>query len=133
MKSFYLGISRDLGLLVLRVCVSLLMIFPHGLGKLLNFSSSAKNFPDPLGIGSFMSLSGAVFSEVVFSEVVCSVMIILGIKTRWFSVPALFTMLVAAFVIHGNDPWMKKEKAILFGVVFLVLTITGGGKYSVRD
>ena len=128
MKSFYLGISRDLGLLLLRVLVSLLMIFPHGLGKLLNFGSRTQNFPDPLGIGSFMSLSGAVFSEVV-----CSVMIILGIKTRWFSVPALFTMLVAAFIVHGNDPWMKKEKAILYAVVYLVLVITGGGKYSVRD
>lgn len=128
MKSFYLGISKDLGLLILRVAISLLMIFPHGLGKLLNFGSRMNNFPDPLGIGSLMSLSGAVFSEVV-----CSLMLILGIKTRWFSIPALFTMLIAAFVIHGNDPWMKKEKAILFAVVYLVLAITGGGKYSVRD
>ena len=121
-------IGKDLGILVLRVLISLLMIFPHGWTKMIGFTSKMNSFPDPLGIGSVMSLSGAVFGEVI-----CSVMIILGIKTRWFSVPALFTMLIAAFVVHANDPWMRKEKAVMYAVVYLVLIITGGGKYSVRD
>lgn len=121
-------IGKDLGILVLRVCVGLLMIFPHGWSKMINFSAKMGSFPDPIGLGSTFALTGAVFSEVI-----CSLMIILGVKTRWFSAPALFTMLIAAFVIHANDPWMKKEKAILFAVSYLVLFITGGGKYSVRD
>ncbi len=126
--NFFKDTSKDLGLLLLRFFVSILMIFPHGWSKALNFGNRMENFPDPLGIGSFLSLSGTVFSEVI-----CSLMLILGIKTRWFSVPLFFTMIIAAFVVHGSDPWMRKEKAILYAVVYLVLMITGGGKYSVRD
>lgn len=120
--------GKDLGILVLRLLSGLLMIFPHGWGKAMGYSNLMNTFPDPIGIGSFLSLNGAIFTEVV-----CSLMIILGIKTRWFAAPALFTMLVAAFVVHANDPWKVQEKAILFGVMYLVLIITGGGKYSVRD
>jgi putative oxidoreductase len=120
--------SKDIGLLVFRILVSLLMIFPHGYQKAVNFGARSSNFPDPLGIGSFASLSGTVFTEVI-----CSILIILGVKTRLASTPLLFTMLVAAFMVHGNDPWKMKEKAVLFGVCYLLLMITGGGKYSVRD
>jgi putative oxidoreductase len=120
--------GKDIGLLVFRSLVSLLMIFPHGYQKAVNFAARSENFPDPLGIGSFASLSGTVFTEVI-----CSMMLILGIKTRLFATPLLFTMLVAAFMVHGNDPWKMKEKAVLFAVCYLVLIITGGGKYSVRD
>ena len=121
-------VSKDVGLLVLRLGVGLMMLFPHGYGKVVNFTTRMDNFPDPLGIGSFMSLSGAVFSEVI-----CSILIMLGIKTRLFSTPALFTMAVAAFFVHASDPWKIKEKAVLYGLMYLVLIITGGGKYSVRD
>jgi putative oxidoreductase len=121
-------VGKDLGLLLLRIFSAGLMIFPHGWGKVMKLINNPAGFPDPLGIGATLSLSGAVFTEVI-----CSLMIILGIKTRWFSVPALFTMLIAAFVVHANDPWKIKEKAILFSVMYLVLAISGGGKYSVRD
>lgn len=120
--------SKDLGLLTLRFFVGMMMIFPHGWVKAANFMQRMDTFPDPLGIGSTLSLTGTVFTEVV-----CSIMIILGIKTRLFSAPLLFTMLVAGFIVHANDPWKVKEKAILFGVTYLVLMITGGGKFSVRD
>jgi putative oxidoreductase len=126
--SFIKNSSTDFGLLVLRVMVSMLMIFPHGYSKLIGFSAKMNTFPDPLGIGSMLSLTGAVFTEFV-----CSILLILGIKTRWFSIPLLFTMFIAAFVVHANDPWKIKEKAIIFGVCYLVLIITGGGKYSVRE
>lgn len=121
-------IAKDISLLSMRVIFCSMMFIAHGWGKLTNFSKMMNGFPDPLGIGSTLSLSGAVFTEVV-----CSIMIILGIKTRWFSIPGLFTMLIAAFVVHANDGWNVKEKAILYAAVYLVLIISGGGKYSVRD
>ena len=120
--------SKDLGILVLRIFSGLLMIFPHGWSKLMGFADNMNTFPDPLGITSQLSLTSAVFSEVI-----CSLMIILGIKTRIFATPLFFTMMVAAFVVHANDPWAVKEKAIVFGVTYLVLIISGGGKFSVRD
>lgn len=120
--------GTDLGLLALRLFSALLMIFPHGINKAMGFGTLIETFPDPLGIGSALSLIGAVFAEVI-----CSLMILLGIKTRFFATPALITMLVAAFIVHANDPWKVKEKAILFAAMYLVLIFTGGGKYSVRD
>ena len=120
--------GKDVGLLVLRLGVGMLMLFPHGYSKVVNFTIKMNQFPDPLGIGSTLSLTGAVFSEVV-----CSILIMLGIKTRIFATMPLFTMIVAAFIVHANDPWMQKEKAVLFGLMYLVIIFTGGGKYSVRD
>lgn len=121
-------VAKDVGILVLRAGVGILMLFPHGYIKVVNFTTSLNSFPDPIGIGSTLSLVAAVFAEVI-----CSIMIMLGIKTRLFATPALITMLVAAFVVHAHDSWNTKEKAILFALFYLVLIITGGGKYSVRD
>ncbi len=56
---------------------------------------------------------------------------IIGFKTRWAAIPTAFTMFIAAFVIHGSDPFGTKEKALLFFVVFLVVFLLGPGKYSV--
>ena len=104
------------------------MIFPHGWSKLVNFGAKMGGFPDPLGIGSTASLTGAVFTEFF-----CQILIILGIKTRWASLPLLFTMLVATFMVHGQDPWKIKEKAALYAVIYLTLFITNGGKFSVKN
>lgn len=122
------AVAKDAGLLVLRVGISLLMLFPHGYVKVVNFTARMHSFPDPLGIGSTLSLSATVFAEVV-----CSVLLMLGIKTRIFASIPFITMIVAAFMVHGNDPWKVKEKAVVFALAYLVLMITGGGKYSVRD
>lgn len=122
------GKAKDLGLLFFRVSLGLLMLFPHGYSKVVSFSERMDVFPDPLGVGSAISLSLAVFAEVI-----ASLMLILGIKTRFFATPLLITMMVAAFMVHGSDPWGTKEKAVLFAVGYMTLIITGGGKYSVRD
>ena len=120
--------STDLGILVIRVLTSLLMIFPHGWSKLVNFSAKLNTFPDPLGISSQASLSATVFTEFFLSFA-----IILGVKTRWASLALCFTMIIAAFVVHGEDPWMRKEKAVLYAVIYLGLFFSGGGKYSIKD
>ena len=40
-------------------------------------------------------------------------------------------MFVAIFVVHLGEPFSRIEKALLFLVVFLVLMVTGPGKYSI--
>ena len=117
---------NNFGLLMLRVTAGLMMLLGHGWGKLTNFATIAPNFPDPIGLGSQISLSLAVFSEVF-----CAAALILGLFTRIVSVPLLITMLVAAFIIHDQDPWAKKEFALLYAVPFLTLIFTGGGKLSI--
>ena len=116
----------DIGLLVLRVSIGSIMLFAHGWPKLINFQSKAQIFPDPFSIGSNLSLAMAVFSEVF-----CSVALILGLAVRVTAFPLLITMLTAAFIIHGNDPWVKKEFALLYAIPFLTLIFTGGGKFSI--
>ena len=117
--------SRDLGLLFLRVSAGLMMAFGHGWGKTVKVFSGDLAFADPLGIGAAPSLVLAALSEFA-----CALLVALGIKTRYMAVPVTLTMLVAAFVHHVDDPWGKKEFALLYAVAFTALILTGGGRYS---
>lgn len=118
--------ATDISLLLLRLTFGGLMIINHGWGKLERLLGEGPiKFGDPIGLGAEVSLSLAVFSEVV-----CSALLVVGLFTRWASVPALITMLVAAFVVHGGDPFGDKESALLFGTAYLVILLMGPGRYS---
>ncbi|MFW5892148.1 MAG: DoxX family protein [Bacteroidota bacterium] len=113
-------------LLFLRAGTSLLML-THGYPKLLRLvSDESANFPDPLGIGSLPSLL-----LVTFSEFFGSLMIILGLGTRFFSMALIFTMFVAAIIYHAPDPFSDKEPALLYMILYVFLFFAGGGKYSI--
>lgn len=112
-------------MLFLRVTIGSLMLFGHGLPKLLDFGAKAADFPDPLGVGSAASLSLAIVGEVF-----ASALIVVGLGTRAAAVPFLFTMLVAAFVVHADDPWARKELAVLYAVGAVTLLLTGAGRFS---
>ena len=116
---------RDLGLLFLRVSAGALMLFGHGLGKLQSVLAGNMQFADPIGIGAAPSLLLAVFAEFF-----CALAVILGVKTRWAAIPVAITMLVAAFIQHAPDPWRQKEFALIYGVAFITLILTDGGRYS---
>ncbi|MDP2309907.1 MAG: DoxX family protein [Pseudomonadota bacterium] len=116
----------DVGLLLLRAYAGGAMLLMHGWGKLLSFPEKASSFPDPLGVGSPVSLGLAVFAEVV-----CAALIVAGAFTRLAAVPLVVTMLVAGAIIHGGDPWAKKELAFTYAAVFACLLCTGPGALSV--
>jgi putative oxidoreductase len=116
----------SLGLLFLRVSVGGLMLAAHGWGKLMNYSTLKDTFPDPLGVGSPISLA-----MVIGAEAFCSIAVILGLATRLVVIPLAITMLVAIIVIHADDPWEKKEFAMMYLIPFLTLLMTGAGKYSI--
>ena len=46
------------------------------------------------------------------------------------NIPMIFTMGVAFFVIHGNDPFSLKELAFVYLVIFILMYIAGPGKFS---
>lgn len=115
----------SIGLLVLRVSAGSMMLFGHGLGKVLAYSERALRFPDPLGVGHETSMLLAIFGEFV-----CAFGVIVGLATRASAFAVAFTMFVAAMVVHMADAWAKKELAVIYGVVFLTLVFTGGGRYS---
>ena len=114
-----------LGLAILRILPSAFMI-THGYPKLLNLINGNTEFANPLGIGQAPSLFLTVIAEFL-----CPVLIIIGFKTRWAAIPTAFTMFIAAFVINGGGPFGKKELALLYLVVFLVVFLLGPGKYSI--
>lgn len=117
---------NNLGLLVLRIGISILMLFGHGFDKLVYFGEKVVNFPDPLGLGSTASLAFTMFGEFF-----CSLAIAFGFFTRFATVPMIIIMLVAIFIIHGDDPWSKKEFATLYLLPYLTLLFTGAGRFSI--
>lgn len=117
----------DSGLLLLRLSLGLGLLFGHGLGKWTTlFSGGEIKFIDPFGIGVLPSLALAVFAEVI-----CAIFLILGLLTRWFLIPMIMTMLVAIFAVHISDGFGGMEKALLYGVGFATLLLTGPGKFSI--
>ena len=84
----------NVGLLIFRVLISSMMLF-HGIPKIEKLFSLPVSFADPLGVGSTTSLILTLIGEVL-----APIFIIVGFKTRWASIPAAITMLVAAFVVH---------------------------------
>lgn len=98
----------------------------HGMGKMQTLIGSEPiRFGDPLGVGAISSLSLAVFAEVF-----CSILLIAGFGTRLVTIPLLFTMMVASFVVHINDGFGRQELPFLYAVIYLVITTMGAGKYS---
>jgi putative oxidoreductase len=122
-------LDMNIGLLILRLSAGGMML-THGYPKLLKlFGGGEIQFFDFLGIGTTASLALAVGAEVV-----CSVLLMVGVKTRLVVLPLIFTMAVAAFLVHAADPFAKQEKALMYLMMYLTLLFTGGGKYAfVRD
>lgn len=116
---------KDLGLAFFRICIAAMML-THGLPKLQKLMAGDFTFGDPIGIGAAPSLFLAVIGEFF-----CPLLIIIGFKTRLASIPAAITMLVAAFIAHGADPFGKKEMALLYLVGFITIALVGPGKFSV--
>lgn len=121
------GRARDVGLALLRIGAGLMMAFSHGLPKVQKLLADGEvRFADPLGIGAAPSLLLAGGAEFV-----CALAIAAGLLTRVMTLPLAFTMAVAAFIVHADDPFKKQEFALLYLVVFVVLFFTGPGRYSV--
>lgn len=117
-------ISSHYAILLLRLGASIL-IFTHGLPKLLKVFAGDFSFADPIGVGPAFSLI-----LVAFAEGICSIFVALGLGTRLAAFVLCINMSVIAFVAHAGDPFSSKEKGLLFLVMFLVIFFTGGGKYS---
>lgn len=116
---------NSLGLLIIRLGFGLSMALCHGLPKLLDFSNKMHTFPDPIGVGSVAS-----YSLVVFAEFFCALAIVIGLFTRFATAPLIIAMAVACFVVHGADPFAKKEMAFLYMVAFTAILSAGAGRFS---
>lgn len=130
LKSFLFPVYDDddrnysMLVLVLRVLFGILFL-THGYAKLMAHATMSDLFADPFGLGSIIS-----FWMVVFAEVVCSFALIFGILQRVALIPMIITMSTAFFWVHSGDVFTTKELSFVYLVVFVILYITGAGKYS---
>ena len=118
------GKGVSLLLLVVRVFFGGLF-FVHGLDKLMNFNSLSETYPSVLGFGSYMTLMVSIFCEFC-----CSLFLISGLLVRVMMIPMIIAMGVAFFDVH--DAMMPEgELALIYLVVFVILYITGPGRFSI--
>lgn len=118
---------RAVGILMLRIGAGVFMM-SHGWGKMERIFTGNWKFGDPIGLGPELSLIATAGAEFV-----CAGMVVVGLLTRVAAAPIVFTMMVAAFVVHANDGWGKQEFPLLFALVFFVLIFTGGGRFSLDN
>lgn len=118
---------QDLALLLVRILAGGMML-THGIPKIGRFFGEGPvQFAAPFGLGPEISLGLAIFAEVA-----CAILVMIGFKTRWATIPLMITMLVAAFYAHGSDPFSKKELSLTFFTLFLSIN-SGPGRYSVDE
>ncbi|MEI6196642.1 MAG: DoxX family protein [Verrucomicrobiota bacterium] len=117
----------NLALLVLRLWLGSAMFFNHGLDKLIHFKDIAPEFPDPLGFGHPVSLA-----LVLFAEVVGSLLLIMGLVTRFAALTLVIDLFVAFLMVHQSAMNGKNggELAFIYLSGFVVLVIAGGGMIS---
>ncbi len=110
------------GLLFMRVSVSLLLLQVHGLPKLMHWSVEVQRIEDPFGLGGTLTLGLAVFAEVI-----CPVLLILGVWARLACLPILAVLAVAVLFVHPEWSLEQGQFAWLLMILFAGLAITGPG------
>jgi len=123
----FIPLNPDLGLLLLRISFASLMITFHGWEKLMTASRQFHTFPNLIGISSELS-----YILVVWFENFGAVLIAIGLLTRINAFGLTFTMFVAWLFWHhmrftGEN---AGEMAFAYGFAYLLLFLTGAGKYS---
>ncbi len=115
---------------ILRILAAFFLIYGHGYGKLTNVLGGDFQFLDPIGIGPGPSLVLATFAEAI-----CAFLVLIGLWTRLASLIVVLNMAVVVFIFHlpAGDFLSGMEDAVLYLVIFVVIFLTGPGKYSFDD
>jgi putative oxidoreductase len=123
------GTGTSFGLLVLRVA-GLSLFLKHGWEKLSGYSTMVQHFPDPIHIGAHASLAYALFSDGI-----CSVLIILGLATRPAAAVILINVLTAFVFVHHAAYFSNShvELLALYIIIFATLLFTGSGRFSIDE
>jgi putative oxidoreductase len=112
------------GLLLIRLVAGLVML-QHGYDKLTHFNEKIPDMINFMGIGQKWSLV-----LVVFSEFFCSLLLIIGLFTRFAAIPLFITMFVALWKVHHMD-FLHEDAIALYMACYLLIILVGPGKISV--
>ena len=97
-----------IALLLLRIFLAPIMIIA-GYGKLTGLENTAYYFGEYLGMPAPMLM--AVLAGL--AEFVGGIAILIGLATRWFAIPLMFTMVVAAGTAHWQNGWHALPESTL--------------------
>lgn len=121
----------DFGRLLLRLMVGGLMLF-HGLHKLIGGIDGIAGMLVSKGLPGFIAYG------VLIGEVLCPLLIILGVLTRPSALVLAFTMVVAWLLVGINKTGMLDatgawaiESIVYFFIGSLAVAFLGAGRYSV--
>ena len=112
-------------MLLLRIVAGGLML-KHGYDKMVHFEETASHMMNFMGIGS-----KATTALLIFAEFFCSLLVIIGLFTRFACIPLIIAMTVALVKAHNSDFFGEGQMAALYLLCYVVLLLTGPGKVSV--
>jgi putative oxidoreductase len=119
--------NKDSALLVMRIGFGLSLFLRHGLEKLTGYSQMVTHFPDPIGIGPHAGLAYALLSDGI-----CSVLVILGLGTRWATLVISVNLAVVFTLVHHMAFFTvgHVELVFVYFVGFVSILIAGPGRFS---
>jgi putative oxidoreductase len=115
----------NFGMFVLRVTLGLLLA-SHGYAKLIKFGTLKYKFMSFMHLGSTTSLS-----LIIFAELVCGVLLILGLFTRLASIPIIIGMSVVVFVASNADIFGQGERGMMYLATAVTVLFCGPGRISI--
>ncbi len=116
----------SIALVILRIAFAGMLAI-HGWGKLSNFEVTAQMFA-PMG-----GTIAAVLA--IFAEFFCALGVVVGLLYKLALIPMIINMSVAFFIAHGAKLTGEQngEMAFLYLIVFVVLILTGPGKFALDN
>lgn len=132
MNLSWLGQYRDVGILILRAGIGIMMVF-HGWPKLAGGQVAWEK------VGGAMAFLGISFWPVFWgflaamSETIGGALLAVGFLTRWAALAMTFTMVVATMMMYhvNKGSFIEWSHPAEIGIVCLALFVIGAGKYSV--
>jgi putative oxidoreductase len=118
----------SLGLLILRV-----------VGGALLISGRAWSWQSLIDSNRVLESTGWILGGEInwfltlLSECLCTLLVMLGIFTKFTSVPPAVAMIVAGLALPGGTAWSVREFYFLLALPFFVLSFTGPGEYSMDN
>ena len=125
--------SNDIGKLLLRLLVGLMMLF-HGVDKIINGISGIKKLTVNAGLPEFFAYG------VYVGEVIVPIFIILGLYARVASSFLALNMTMAIFLAYGGSIFSLGkhgspliELPLFYLVLSIAIFLLGSGKYAVNS
>ena len=126
LSTHYSATAFNTAMLFIRLVAGLLML-QHGYEKLTHFNETVGQMINLMGVGQ-----RTCTILVIFAEFFCSLLLIIGLFTRFACIPLIITMVVAMWKVHHND-YFGEEDISLYILSYVTLLLLGPGKVSVDN